>query len=311
MVKYKHKKLGYVATQTPFAMGDSYFFTLDTNISYSQQLSTISRELVENSCDWEKVQEEKQPFLIKPIPTEDGYYVSSPYQVLYIATKISDKWYSKTRNDIDNSFVYAKLYEEWRTDPFNAVHRVFISENKRDAFVRIQNNFLFITEDNVEITDTDQILYTVTKDNILEIPAIRAQDKWKNADIYNSPSQWFYSTYPAAILKYNSLQTPKVLLTTEDGVKIYDEDKKLYTLFTNWGTHRVTAKNAGCAITDKYFSTKEARDNYILNNKPLLALGEIKAMMNDIKRACRFSETNEARIEQCYQNLVNLVKSKL
>lgn len=65
---------------------------------------------------------------------------------------------------------------------------------------------------------------------------------------------------------------PPVMLTTEDGVKIIDELDILYILSTkDFTTIEVSACNVRLDISYvKYFSTPEARNEYILLNKPVL-----------------------------------------
>lgn len=65
------------------------------------------------------------------------------------------------------------------------------------------------------------------------------------------------------------VKQPTILLTTEDGKEITDGEQVLYGIDIVFnGFYKSTAKN--CNNKDvKYFSTKEAREEYILQNKPI------------------------------------------
>ena len=64
---------------------------------------------------------------------------------------------------------------------------------------------------------------------------------------------------------------PTILLTTEDGVSVTDENIDIYALntdgFWTWG---LLTRDTDLSLKNrKYFSTEAARDEYILYNKPI------------------------------------------
>jgi hypothetical protein len=82
--------------------------------------------------------------------------------------------------------------------------------------------------------------------------------------------------------KYNSLldiignKIKKPLFTTEDGVDIFEEDKA-YMVCPYWRVDEYEiSKNT--ATDRKWFSTKEAAEEYILMNKPCLSINDIKSI---------------------------------
>jgi hypothetical protein len=90
-------------------------------------------------------------------------------------------------------------------------------------------------------------------------------------------------SFKGAVNLHKKLKTP--LFTTEDGVAITDENQTLYAVLTKaqWQTREDTVKrmrerssySTPLNPTWKYFSTDEARQDYILKNKPLLSVNDI------------------------------------
>ena len=60
-----------------------------------------------------------------------------------------------------------------------------------------------------------------------------------------------------------------VLLTTEDGVEVTNPQQELYVCFMNFSNSLIQAKLVSSNKNNKYFSTKEAMGEYILQNKPV------------------------------------------
>jgi len=86
-------------------------------------------------------------------------------------------------------------------------------------------------------------------------------------------------------LQDNTQSTPEQkkepILVTEDGVVIYDEEKMLYGIqkgiLTNhayWRARNCTEENE--AHTYLWFSTSEAKDEYINNHRKMYSLNQIK-----------------------------------
>ena len=82
-----------------------------------------------------------------------------------------------------------------------------------------------------------------------------------------------------------------ILFTTEDGVKITDENQTLYAVLTKaqWETREDTLKrmrerssfSTPLNPAWKYFSTDAARQDYILMNKPVHSTNDVLAMFKD------------------------------
>ncbi len=80
------------------------------------------------------------------------------------------------------------------------------------------------------------------------------------------------------------LKVKQKLFTSEDGVDIFEDDTFYYVKFKeNKNTYGkifeiVTCSRPGCIYEpqfEKYFSTKEKAEEYVINNKPCLSLKEI------------------------------------
>jgi len=70
------------------------------------------------------------------------------------------------------------------------------------------------------------------------------------------------------------------ILTTEDGVDIYNKEQTIYAVFFNKYTASllaadIKAKYFNSYTTHKLFSTQEEANKYILYNQPILSLNEI------------------------------------
>ena len=65
------------------------------------------------------------------------------------------------------------------------------------------------------------------------------------------------------------VKQPTILLTTEDGVEITDRKTELFACDTNFFKGIMLAKNIPDSLSGVAFSTSEARDEYILQNKPI------------------------------------------
>ena len=93
--------------------------------------------------------------------------------------------------------------------------------------------------------------------------------------------------YPVEVLpvlleleRDNKTESLKMLLTTKDGVDIVDPEQKLYDLSTdNWWkglTKAIYASQMQDIKTRKFFSTAEARQEYIEYHKPIYSLKDIE-----------------------------------
>jgi hypothetical protein len=239
MAQYKHKKLGFIANLQ--GIQPDKIYSVHANTIYQ-----LPAEFIENSCDWELI-EEKPKLFYQTIYTEDGYTVSNPDTILYLATKVANTWYGETSSTLDT--LRAKEVDDWRKyNTHHTVYKLFISKEKRDQFM--QNN-----------------------------------------------------------------NKSKVLLTTEDGKEITNKTDEIWALdpisFTLWGGTAKGFYNEP-ATEYKIFSSKAARDEYILMNKPLLSIKEIKITIDDMLETTNFTEKNAEFIrKRVIAYCTSLAKSKL
>ena len=108
------------------------------------------------------------------------------------------------------------------------------------------------------------------------------------------------------------------LFTTEDGVDIYEGDKYCYVKFKENRKSLgrvfqiVTCDRPGCLYEsqyEKYFSTKEKAEEYILMNKPVLSLNDLKQFFPDTYIPFKKGESATEDINT--KQLEDLVKSKI
>ena len=100
--------------------------------------------------------------------------------------------------------------------------------------------------------------------------------KYDNTDV-------FYCHYLDQLKRSNFIEdTPTVLLTTEDGVNITDRQHQLLVLTSFFNKMDCLADYISKFPSSKFFSTEEARDEYIINNKPItITLSDFKSIANE------------------------------
>ena len=87
------------------------------------------------------------------------------------------------------------------------------------------------------------------------------------------------------------VKQPTILLTTEDSVNITDGEQVLYFCNTNFATARMRAKNIGNESSNIFLSTSEARDEYILMNKPITVT--LKVWLDSSLTAAEFFKSKQ------------------
>jgi hypothetical protein len=126
---------------------------------------------------------------------------------------------------------------------------------------------LFTTEDGVNIFEDDKC-WVVSKNNYLLV-----EYRINNLDIFYRPrDNWYFSTKEAAE-KY--IRKNKPLFRTEDSVDIYEGDS-FYFVTKSFLIERITATKL--KQSDKTFSTREAAEEYILENKPCLSINDVMSV---------------------------------
>lgn len=109
----------------------------------------------------------------------------------------------------------------------------------------------------------------------------------------------------------NAKKAEKPLMLTKDGVEVFDGERvyQVSTIDRMYIIHTTTVRKE---ITPppsyfKYFSTKEAAENYIMLNKPVLSLNDIAQVLHlDFKSLSEYPFT-----EKLYSKVKKVVKDKL
>lgn len=150
---------------------------------------------------------------------------------------------------------------------------------------RLSDNEIFTIGDNIEIDFSHGV-------QIIPIDSIRISIYNDNIGLCGSLKNKSFSNYP---LKYAKKSKQK-LFTTEDGIDIYENDK-YYSISSDYNLIIIALIANGHDDNDyrgKRFSTKEAAEKYIIENKPCLSINDIKNNYNGL-----------------HGNLEKLVKSRL
>ena len=180
--------------------------------------------------------------------------------------------------------------EVWLCNVYNL--RIFL----RDAVKVKQPSILLTTEDGVSIMDKNIRIFVVNK-NLAHSYYIRAEK------CINDLKCLYFSTYAAGeeyILK--NKPKPIVLLTTEDSVEITDGKELIHWIDEKFYKYNSKAKDLANVSYCKYFSTEAARDEYILQNKPVTVT--LAEMLKSYYNGCYNESTTRA------EDLTNFFKSK-
>jgi len=151
------------------------------------------------------------------------------------------------------------------------------------------------------------------KDFIWDDDLVKEYVKWikeRSRPIYDPISE--FKELHQSIKDYE-IKGNKVLFTTEDGVDIYEGLKVSLLDSLNWHiAHSIIAPSTpfyGIDKQFKYFSSKEAAENYVLMNKPCLSLDDLLNVWNGSK--CNSdSSKNFYSNAQLFQNFKKLAKQK-
>ena len=102
----------------------------------------------------------------------------------------------------------------------------------------------------------------------------------------------------------SKLPERKALLITEDGVAIHNDDSVHYCNIKDWDVSAVYSLFEYRPEPNyKYFSTKEKAEEYVLNNRPLLSINDVKS--------CEHYDTSMGTYNMMYSDLIELAKSKI
>lgn len=115
---------------------------------------------------------------------------------------------------------------------------------------------------------------------------------------------------PATHLSFNEFidtHARKPILTTYDGVEVYDCKSHVWALSIGWSTNNFQADLADASsLIWKYFSSEESRTLYILQNKPLTSVKEQVEALRSAPN--QFAERDYELIEEV---LTECAKKKL
>lgn len=242
MKKYKHKTSGIIAEE------NNHFMCYTIKHERLAE-SLIDRKIIENSNDWEEVKEE--PF-IQQYGRVDR--VKDP-----IETIISDKYPIK-------NMIKAKTYE-------TLAQKLFTS------------SIIYTATDGISIREGSKTtLYLLNKDDLSIVKP------FYKVDIFNFSKQdaevasrYLTFTSEENRDKYIKENSNKPVFVSADGVDMYEEDLTFSVLSRNtWEEKRIRVNNFITAMHKDWihFRTKEARQEYIDNNKPRFSLADIEKLLN-------------------------------
>lgn len=124
---------------------------------------------------------------------------------------------------------------------------------------------------------------------------------------YNIKQNNMFGNYPFDDVTYK-YELKKSLFTTEDGVDIFEGDK-IFSVDRNkltvYDNNRMITINFCRSSVYKYFSTKEAAEEYNIKNKPCLSYNDIVEMVRNQRDDNSFIDSPMA------QSLFELAKSKV
>lgn len=116
-----------------------------------------------------------------------------------------------------------------------------------------------------------------------------------------------YTPFDYGIEEFKKLKQPKPSFTTVDGVDIFKGDM-YFLVEPNFYISKIKswADDYSKSDTSVTFSTKEAAELYIIENKPCLSLKDLKEMW--VRAYASGSSLTELKF---YTQLTNLIKSRL
>ena len=211
--------------------------------------------------------------------------VEKDYEILSYVQIISNRVYKK---DKDGIFISDNMWS--LSIPLESHSNIKIHSVKR-------------LSDGEVFTIGDKINTIVDKNYQKEILKINIG----MSNLKDFKNQIVFETKVGYVILYIAKKAKTPLFTTEDGVDIYEGDK-FY-----WLDKGLNINNSGYS-TDKgfphitlYFSTKEKAEEYIIMNKPVLSLNDIKETILNVP-SIRISNAAETAI---INSLDQLVKQKL
>lgn len=183
---------------------------------------------------------------------------------------------------------------------------------------------LFLTEDGVSIYEGDSFYYCnpeIDKPFATKVTSVKPTDYAASGAPYNGPKAYMkrFSTEAAAKAWIKANKPKEILFTTEDGKAISAGDPYFTVITANWKNaelwkintiDRATGAPTDFVFKEQYpdiipFSTKEAAERYILENKPCLSYADIRNLPS-YGTAISVDTTTKS-----LKHILNLVKSKI
>ena len=142
--------------------------------------------------------------------------------------------------------------QNWQINSFELQDADFWEEIKES---------LFVTDDKVNVYDKRDIIHIVTRG------FETSNSQFENIYDKSNRKDFKYFYFEKNAIKYIEMNKPKPLLTTEDGVEVFDRDQELYSINKNtFKKGSLYAYYSG--INDYYvFYSELNRDNYFWRNK--------------------------------------------
>lgn len=143
------------------------------------------------------------------------------------------------------------------------------------------NSFIFSLERMIEFVKdgtvyiesvrrlSDNEVFTVREDEIKGLGKIIKIEIW-HGHLFLYSSEYDYARLDYAVKQPT---TPKVLLTTNEGVQVTNPEQEIYYCYPDFDAGKTNAGNlntdGGGIFKKTYFFSKESLDNYITQNKPV------------------------------------------
>ena len=172
---------------------------------------------------------------------------------------------------------------------FSDINAYFLTREAAEDYIR-RNKILFITEDGVEIRYGNTVWW-VTGNNV-----IHNVNRWTGGNQCYESNKYF-STKQAA---EDYVEKNKGLFTTDDGVEVREGDMIYVTNIEGSYKTSFYIDEWRPQCDRKSFSTEQALDKYILNNKPAISIKEFWEISS-----MRMSNTAVTRV------LEELVKNRI
>lgn len=284
MRKFKHRKTGEIATYRDGVLKSSGF-CVEIGVEPS---SEFWEEIKEELPIGTKVKDSTTGFVYRKISGSDWDIDNSIYKFAVNESDIGEgKRFQIVKEEVKKDFEILKFikgnntynvledgnllhdipeYKNIKTNP-SATHwtRAIERGYNTHSVKRLSDGEVFQLGDSISHIINDKIS-KITKINLI-------RDK-----IYFSTGIWESET---GVILNNAVKAKPVLFVTEDGKEIREGDEYYYVLepINNYIMGKNNCTKFGISLDRKgikYFSVKEAAENYIILSKPCLSINDLK-----------------------------------